>query len=61
MKNSTLPGRIHEKLRKPVWTGGQCVHGAVRFVIALRRSVTILRLQKLSITRAAADACSVLI
>jgi len=27
----------------PAWAGSQCVHGAVRLVIALRRSVSLLR------------------
>ena len=44
MKSSTLSGRIHEKLRMPVWTGGQYVHSAVRIVTSQTRSVTILRL-----------------
>ena len=59
MKSSTLSGRIHEKLRMPVWTGGQYVHSAVRIVTSQTRSVTILRLWEMDLAGAAANACLV--
>ena len=59
MKSSTLSGRIHEKLRMPVWTGGQYVHSAVRIVTSQTRSVTILRLWEMDLAGAAASTCLV--